>query len=82
MKHKSIAMKFIPNLDNAPKIVASGEGYMALKIQQIAEKNQIPIIKDPALADSLIKIPIDSEIPENLYKAVSVIFQFLFSLKK
>lgn len=77
----SIALKFIPEKDNAPKIIASGEGFLGDKIYQIAKKKNIPIYKDPSLAKTLSNLPLDSEIPEPLYKAVALVFSYIYKIE-
>ncbi len=79
---KSIAMRFVSEENLAPVIVASGDGILGEKISSIAKKNNIPVIKDTALAENLYHLPIDQEIPENLYKAVASIFRFILELEK
>ncbi len=79
---KSVAMRFIPNEDTAPVILVSGEGLLGEKIVAIAKKNKIPVVKDEKLAETLYHLPLDQEIPENLYKAVGAIFRFIMDLEK
>jgi flagellar biosynthesis protein len=78
MKPKATALRFIPSRDNAPKVVATGEGSLALKIEQLAKENGIEVIQDPHLADTLSRLSVGAEIPEELYKVVSVLFRYLW----
>ncbi|MCB1140695.1 MAG: EscU/YscU/HrcU family type III secretion system export apparatus switch protein [Leptospiraceae bacterium] len=77
-----VALQFIRGEDRAPRIIASGEGVLGDLIKSIAEKNGVPIIKDPDLSRVLSGLPVDKEIPENLYKAVANIFQYVYKLEK
>ncbi len=77
----SVALKFLPEKDIAPKIIASGEGFLGDKIYQIAKKKNIPIHKDPILSKALSNLPIDSEIPVSLYKAVALVFAFVYKIE-
>lgn len=77
----SIALKFTPENDNAPKVIASGDGIIGEKIYQIAKTRNIPIHKDKFLAKSLSSVPIDEEIPESLYKAVASVFSYLYKIE-
>lgn len=77
-----VALKYLPNSHRAPVVVAKGEGILADLIYKIAQKNKIPIVTDPPLAELLNQVPLDNEIPENLYKAVAKIYQFLLELEK
>ncbi len=81
--HYAVALKYDSNTDNAPKVVAKGIDFIALKIKDIARENDIPIIENPALARSLhAQIEVDQEIPGEFYKALAEIFSYVFELKK
>lgn len=73
----SIALKFIPDQDSAPRVVASGEGYIGDLIQKIAKTNSVPLYSEPVLAKELSKIPVGDEIPTELYRAVALIFSYI-----
>ncbi|MBK8395995.1 MAG: EscU/YscU/HrcU family type III secretion system export apparatus switch protein [Leptospiraceae bacterium] len=77
----AVALKFIPEKDNAPIVVASGTGYLGEKIKEIADANNVPIVKDEFLASTLMRVPVGHEIPESLYKAVATVFSFLYKLE-
>lgn len=78
MSTKATALQFLPERDMAPRIVASAEGTMAEEILRLAKKNGVEIVKDPHLADTLTGLQLGTEIPENLYRAVAILFQFLW----
>ena len=81
--HYAIAMKYDNQVDGAPKIIAKGIDFIALKIKDIARENDIPIIENPALARSIYsQIEIDQEIPNEFYKALAEIFSYVYELKK
>jgi type III secretion system FlhB-like substrate exporter len=77
-----VALKFLPENDSAPVVVAGGEGLLGDLILRIAQKAYVPVVKDPKLANALLKVPVGQEIPENLYKAVAKIYHFIFELEK
>ncbi len=77
-----VALRYLPNSNKAPVVIAKGEGTLGELIYKIAKKRQIPIITDPVLAELLNRVPLDREIPENLYKAVAKIYQFLLEIEK
>ncbi len=77
----AVALKFLPDKDNAPVVVASGSGFLGDKIHEIAEANNIPIVKDEFLSSTLMRVPVGQEIPEDLYKSVAVVFSFLYKLE-
>jgi len=63
--------------DNAPVVVASGRGHIGEKIIEIARENGVPLEHNPALAQALSTVELDTEIPEELYTAVSEILGFI-----
>ncbi len=77
---KAVALKYKINEDNAPKVVAKGRGYIAESIERIAKEYDIHIERDAELADSLYRLKLDEEIPEELYEAVAKILAYIYSL--
>lgn len=78
---KAAALSFNPIENSAPKIIAKGEGEMAEMILDRANASGIPVMEKGDLADWLVELPVGVEIPEKMYKAVSVIFAHLYELK-
>ncbi|WCL47927.1 EscU/YscU/HrcU family type III secretion system export apparatus switch protein [Leptospira sp. GIMC2001] len=75
---QSVALKFTPGRDMAPRVVATGEGFLAEEIERLAIKNGVAVIKDELLVKSLGNLGLGVEIPENLYRAVAILFQYLW----
>jgi flagellar biosynthesis protein len=76
-RKKAAALSYNQYMDRAPKVVAKGQGLIAEKIIELAKKHNIPIVEDPLLVDSLIKIDLYEEIPPHLYEAVAKIVAFI-----
>jgi flagellar biosynthesis protein len=55
----------------APKVVAAGRGEIAKRIIEEAKANGVPIRDDAALAESLARLEVSTEIPEELWVAVA-----------
>ncbi|MDF2945063.1 MAG: flagellar biosynthesis protein [Herbinix sp.] len=72
----AVAISYEPN-DNAPKVIASGRGYLADKIIEKAKEADIPLHKDEKLANTLSKLEIGDMIPPELYEVVSEILVFV-----
>lgn len=72
-----IAVALLYEEPNAPKVVASGQGWIGEKIIEAAKEHGVPIEEDPVLAQALSTIEIDEEIPEALYRAVAEVLSFL-----
>lgn len=63
--------------DKAPKILATGKGYVAEKIIEAAKAEDVPIHKDEKLAGTLSKLEIGDYIPKELYGVVAEILVFV-----
>jgi flagellar biosynthesis protein len=72
----AVAISFEPE-DNAPKVIASGKGYLADKIIEKAKETSVPLHKDEKLAESLSKIEIGDMIPPELYEVVAEVLVFV-----
>jgi flagellar biosynthesis protein len=64
----------------APKVTASGSGYIADRIVEVAREHGIAIREDPALAEALAALELDAEIPQDLYTAVAEAIAWAYSL--
>lgn len=63
--------------DQAPKILATGKGYVAEKIIEAAREENVPVHKDEKLAATLSKLEIGDYIPKELYGVVAEILVFV-----
>lgn len=63
--------------DAAPKILATGKGYVAEKIIEVAHEENVPVHKDEKLASTLSKLEIGDYIPPELYGVVAEILVFV-----
>ncbi len=72
----AVALSYEPG-DQAPKVIASGKGYLADKIVEKAKENNVPLHKDSKLAGTLSKLEIGECIPPQLYDVVAEILIFV-----
>ncbi len=80
--HYSVALKYDPKTMPAPKVVAMGVDAVALRIRELAEKNKIPVLRNPPLARVLYDTAeIDEEIPVEHYQAVAKVIGYVYKLK-
>ncbi len=79
LNKKAVALRYDVDKNIAPVIVASGMGYVAEKIIEIAGENKVPIYEDTSLTTILTQLELGSEIPEELYKAVVDIYVFFLN---
>ena len=76
--HYAIALRYVREEGGAPKVVAKGQDLIALKIREIAEANDIPVVEDKALARSMYdRVEVDMMIPPDFYRAIAEIVHFL-----
>jgi flagellar biosynthesis protein FlhB len=61
--------------DEAPVVVASGEGDLAARIVQAAREYGVPVVQDVPLARALVELQVGDVIPEVLYEAVAEILR-------
>lgn len=62
---------------HAPRVVAKGRGEIGQAIVEAARSHGVPLEHNPALAEALSQVELESEIPEALYKAVSIVLGFI-----
>lgn len=68
------ALKYNPDKNAAPIVVAAGSGYIAQKILQVAMENGVAIYHDDSAATLLAKLESGQEIPPELYQIVVNIY--------
>jgi flagellar biosynthesis protein len=74
---KTLAVALDYQKPRAPKVVAIGRGWLGDKILETALEHGVPLHKDAALAEALSTIELDTEIPEELYRAVALVIGFV-----
>ena len=82
--HLAIALKYEEGGDmEAPKVVAKGADYVALKIKSIAKEHEVPIVENKPLARLMYdRVEIDDDIPPDLYQGVAEILAVVMKIKK
>ncbi len=72
--HYAVALRFVRDETPAPVVVAKGRDLIALRIREIAEDNDIPVVENRPLARALHDAAeVDQMIPAEFYKAVAEI---------
>ncbi len=78
--HYAVALRYDRERDAAPVVVAKGQNRIALKIREIAQENDVPIVENRPLARSLYhQVEIDQMIPPEFYAAVAEIIHYVFT---
>lgn len=76
-KKAAVALGYDEKKMNAPQVIASGRGYVAERILQIAGDYGIHVEEDPVLAQALGQLDLGQEIPPELYRVVAEILIFI-----
>lgn len=80
--HFAIAIKYDIEKDKAPIIVAKGKDFLALKIIDLAEKNDVFITENKPLARLLYdEVEVGRYIPRDLYNAIAEILIMVYNEK-
>ena len=77
---QAVALRYLPERDDAPYISAKGSRETALKIIETAKNNGIPIQEDETLTTLLMSLDIGEQIPPELYQVVAEIFSFIYQI--
>ncbi|MBM3724265.1 MAG: EscU/YscU/HrcU family type III secretion system export apparatus switch protein [Acidobacteria bacterium] len=81
--HYAVALKYDTGAMSAPRVVAKGKNYLALRIRERAVKAGVPIVENPPLAQALYKaVDVGQEIPAHLYRAVAEILAYVYRLMR
>lgn len=80
--HFAVALRYEPGEMKAPQVTAKGQDLIALRIRQVAEENNVPVVENPPLARALYdSTEIGEEIPTLHYEAVAKVISYVFGLK-
>ena len=80
-RKQAIALEYNPSED-APKVIASGQGALAERIIEKAKESNVPLHRDDKLADTLSRLEIGEMIPPELYEVVAEILVFVDAMDK
>ena len=79
---KAVALRYDPEKDQAPVVVAQGRGYIAELIREVARESGVPLKEDSELVDYLMALDLYEEIPSELYAVIAEILAFIYSMDK
>lgn len=80
--HYAVALKYDMNTMDAPVVTAKGLDSLALRIREVAEENDVPIVENPPLARALFaSVELDRSIPQEHFKAVAEVIGYVMQLK-
>lgn len=77
--HFAIAIQYERNKMHAPMVLAKGQDYLALKMREIAEDNQVPIVENKPLARALYKqCEAGDYVPRDLFGPVAEVLAYVY----
>jgi flagellar biosynthesis protein len=79
---KAVALKYRAYEENAPKVIAKGKGEIAKKIIEKAKEFDVPLFQNEELANMLLNVEVNEEIPPKMYEAVVEVFIWLYKLEE
>ncbi len=80
--HYAVALKYNHEAMDAPVLIAKGADQIALRIREVAEEHDIPVVENPPIARALYdNVELDQAIPADHYKAVAEIIGYVMRLK-
>jgi flagellar biosynthesis protein FlhB len=81
-EHLATALRYVDGEDEAPKVIANGDGDLARRIQEAARAYGIPVIRDVPIARALRDLEVGDTIPEALYEAVAEILREIYEAEE
>ncbi|KGI55890.1 flagellar biosynthesis protein FlhB [Campylobacter sp. MIT 97-5078] len=81
--HYAVALRYDNSKEPAPRIVAKGVDFLALKIKEIAYEHKVLVYENPPLARELYKVcDVNDLIPKELFRAVAEVLSFVYTSNK
>ncbi len=79
--HYAVALRYRPEQDNAPIVLAMGQDELALRIIKVAEESKVAVVENIPLARALYaNAELGREIPPEFYGAVAEVLVYIFRL--
>ena len=76
---RAVALRYDGSANTAPIVVASGMGYLAEKILEVAADNNVPVYEDNSLATMLSQLQLGQQIPDALFQAIVEIYVYFLN---
>ncbi len=80
--HFSVGLKY-ESAEPAPRVVAKGQGHLALRIREVARDHGVPVIEEPPLARALYRVvKVGDYVPTSLFEAVARVLAAVYRVKR
>lgn len=81
--HFAVALRYNPERDAAPVLLAKGQDHVALRIIKVAEENNVFVIENKPLARGIFATTeLNQELPKEFYGAVAEILVHIYKLNR
>jgi flagellar biosynthesis protein FlhB len=77
--HLATALRYDADGDDAPTVIAHGEGDLARRLIEAAHAYNVPVVRDVPIAHALRELALGDQIPEALYEAVAEVLRELLA---
>lgn len=79
--HFAVALQYDSKTMSAPKVIAKGADYLAMRIRQLAAIHEVPMVERKELARALYRtVEVGQEVPPQFYNAVAEILAYVYRL--
>lgn len=79
---RAVALRYERDRENAPRVVATGKGYLAERIIELARAHGVTIYEDKELIELLSRLELYQVIPMELYQVIAEVLAFVYRLNK
>jgi len=80
--HFAVALQYKGDEMRAPKVVAKGADFMAMRIRQVASSHGVAIVERPPLARALYAgVEVGDQVPPEQYEAVAEVLAYVYRLE-
>lgn len=73
-KKSAVALRYNPEKDYSPVVVAAGHGHVAERIIALADENGVPVYRDDSTAAVLTMLNVGQGIPPEMYSVIAGIY--------
>jgi type III secretion protein U len=78
--HYAVALRYLPESDALPVVVASGVDAEAALVRRYATEAGVPIVANPPVARTLYRVNVGDPIPESMFEVVAAILRWVNSV--
>jgi len=76
--HIAVALRYEGDEQDAPEVLATGQGELAKLMVDAARAYGVPVVQDIPVARALVELEVGDQIPEDLYEAVAEILREVY----